>query len=400
LIRKLIATGLAVATAGLVASVAGAAGGGPGSQWFFRGACPTIDFVAAHCHAEVVTDAQGVPLASSGPTGYGPAQFHTAYNLPTSSQAATLQTIAIVDAYDAPTIRADLTAYDQAEGIPDLPTCTSPTQQAACFVKVNQGGSTSSLPRSDPGWALEISLDVEVAHAICQNCKIVLVEASNASFGNLGAAENQAAKLGANAISNSYGASESFLVRFYDSYYNHPGVAVVASSGDSGYGVGYPASSQYAVGVGGTSLHTNADGTRASESVWSGAGSGCSAYEPKPSWQNSAATKCSRKAVADVAADADPNTGAAVYDSTPYNGASGWFQVGGTSLASPLIAGTYALAGVYSPYPASLLWASPGSLFDVTTGSNGSCSTAVWCTAGPGWDGPSGLGTPNGTGGF
>jgi subtilase family serine protease len=208
---------------------------------------------------------------------------------------------------------------------------------------------------------------------------------------------NTAATLGANAISNSYGGSESSAETSWDtSYYHHPGVAVTASSGDSGYGVEYPAASQYVTAVGGTSL-TRASSPRGwSETAWSGAGSGCSAFEPKLSWQTVAG--CSHRVVADVSADADPNTGVAVYDS--YH-TGGWLVFGGTSVASPIIASVYALAANealvnYGSFP----YGHTGSLFDVTSGSNGSCSGSSLCTAGHGYDGPTGLGTPNGTTAF
>jgi subtilase family serine protease len=400
-LKKLVLAMLA-AVAGVVVAFA-TAGGAANIHAAAQAVCPGPPFETAGCHALVAVDAHGNPDATTSPTGYGPSQFHTAYALPTTSAASAVQTIAIVDAYDDPTIRSDLTTYDRTYNVPDLPTCTSPTQVAACFVKVNQYGQTSSLPVKSSGWALEISLDVEIAHAICQNCKILLVEASSASYSNLATAVNRAALLGANAISNSYGGSESSGETSYDGYYRHPGIAVLASSGDSGYGVQYPAASQYVVGVGGTTLKLTSTNTRYSETAWSGAGSGCSAFEPKPSWQT-AVTQCSRKAIADVSADADPSTGASVYDSTSYQGQVGWFRVGGTSLASPLVAAAYALSGRYttstSQYAGAVPWSSASSLYDVKSGANGACSPALWCTATTGWDGPTGLGAPKGTDGF
>jgi subtilase family serine protease len=358
----------------------------------YRAVCPAAAVGAAHCHAFVVTDANGNPTASSSPVAgaYGPVQFHTGYGLPTTSTAA--QTIAIVDAYDDPNIESDLAVYDAQYG---LPSCTTAN---GCFRKVNQTGGTN-YPRTNSGWALEIALDVETAHAICQNCKILLVEASSNSLANLGAAVNEAAVLGANVISNSYGGSEySSETNDQNTYYNHPGVAITASSGDGGFGVEFPAASQYVTAVGGTTLRLTAGNVYAGETAWSGAGSGCSAYIAKPSWQRD--TGCSRRSVADVSADADPNTGASVYDSVRYQGRAGWFQVGGTSLAAPLVGAVYALAGnaasqTYGSYP----YAHTSSLHDVTSGSNGSCGSYL-CTAGAGYDGPTGLGSPNGTGGF
>jgi subtilase family serine protease len=354
----------------------------------YRAVCPGAVAGSARCHADVVTDTRGNPLATSSPTGYGPAQFHTAYSLPATSSVA--QTIAIVDAYDDPQAENDLATYSSTYG---LPSCTTAN---GCFKKVNQTGGTN-YPRADQGWALEISLDVQTAHQICQNCNILLVEAKTNSFSNLLAAEDYAA-VHATEISNSYGGSESSSDTSYDAHFNHPGIPITVSSGDSGYGVEYPAASQYVTAVGGTTLNLNPDNTRASETVWSSAGSGCSAYDPKPSWQTDAG--CAKRTVADVSADADPNSGASVYDSYGYQGQKGWFQVGGTSLSAPLIAGVYALAGngsstTYGSYP----YAHTSSLFDVTSGSNGNCGTYL-CNGGPGYDGPSGLGTPNGTGGF
>jgi len=357
--------------------------------------CSNPGHDATACHARVITDAAGKPLASTGPVGYGPTQFQTAYSLP-SSTAGSGQTIGIVDAYNDPTAESDLATYSSTFG---LPACTT---ASGCFKKVNQTGGTS-YPASNGGWALEISLDVQVAHAACPNCKLLLVEASSNSFANLLAAEDYATSH-ATVVSNSWGGNESSSETGYDAHFNRS-VPITVSSGDNGYGVEYPASSQYVTAVGGTTLKLASNDTRASETAWSGAGSGCSAYEPKPSWQHD--TGCARRTVADVSADADPNTGAAVYDSTRYctflffNCSTGWYQVGGTSLAAPLVASVYALAGnsgstTYGSFP----YAHAGSLNDVLSGSNGSCGGSYLCTAGSGYDGPTGLGTPNGTGGF
>jgi subtilase family serine protease len=252
--------------------------------------------------------------------------------------------------------------------------------------------------------------------AICPNCHILLVEASTASTANLGTGVNEAVKLGATEVSNSYGGSESRSDTSYDTeYYNHPGVAITASSGDDGYGVEYPAASPYVTAVGGTSL-TAAPGTARgwSETAWNDAGSGCSADDSQPSWQHSVSAitaVCSKRAVADVSADADPNTGVSVYDSFSYQGYSGWLVFGGTSVASPIIASVYALAGNASSISnGSFPYAHTASLNDVTSGSNGSCGVktgrrstspnTVLCQAAAGWDGPTGLGTPNGVGAF
>ncbi len=299
---------VSVAVGVLLAGSGGATAGKSGptrdygrGHWIERVCAAGVGGVAA-CGAQVVTDADGVPLASSSPPpgAYGPAQFHTGYSLPTVSSAASAPTIAIVDAYDDPHAEADLATFDAYYG---LPACTTAN---GCFLKVDQNGGTN-YPHTDAGWALEISLDVQVAHEICQNCRILLVEATTSSLANLGAAENTAARLGASAISNSWGTPEYANETLDDGYFNHPGIAITASSGDSGYGVEYPAASRYVTATGGTTLSLNADNTYRSESAWNGAGSGCSLYESKPSWQTD--TACEGRTVADVAADADPNTG-------------------------------------------------------------------------------------------
>jgi hypothetical protein len=364
---------------------------------------------ALHCLGRVIRPAsQSGPQIMAGPTGLGPSQIQSAYKL--SGLNASGRTVAVVDAYDDPNAASDLNTYRQAYG---LPACTTSN---GCFKKVNQNGAASPLPSGDYGWAEEESLDLDAVSAACPTCHILLVEASSASTSALATAVNSAAKAaGVAAISNSYGGSEASSERSTDSAYNHPGVAITVSSGDSGYGVQYPAASQYVTAVGGTTLKQASNSRGWTETAWSGAGSGCSAYEAKPSWQHD--TGCARRTVADVSADADPNSGLGVYDT--YNncgssstcdrlieagvaqGLDGWAQVGGTSLSSPLIASVYTLAGntsaiTYGSYP----YSHTSALFDVTSGSNGSCGGSYLCTAKAGYDGPTGLGTPNGTGAF
>ncbi len=361
------------------------------------------------CFAQAIRPAkQNGPELMAGPTGLGPAQIQSAYKL--TGLNASGRTVAIVDAYDDPNAASDLNTFRQAYS---LPACTTAN---GCFKKVNQNGATSPLPSGDYGWAEEESLDLDAVSSACPTCHILLVEANSASTSALSKAENSAAKAaGVAAISNSYGGSEASSETSTDSAYNHPGIAITVSSGDGGYGVEYPAASRYVTAVGGTTL-TQASNSRGwTESAWSGAGSGCSSYEAKPAWQKD--TGCAKRTVADVSADADPNSGLGVYDT--YNncgsssscdvlieegvaqGLDGWAQVGGTSLSSPLIASVYALAGntasvTYGSYP----YSHTSSLFDVTSGSNGSCGGSYLCTAGAGYDGPTGLGTPNGTGAF
>ncbi|MDX6679587.1 MAG: hypothetical protein QOE31_3639 [Solirubrobacteraceae bacterium] len=342
----------------------------------------------ASCHAQVVTDAKGNPAATAAPSGLNPADLRSAYNLTTATTAGAGRTIAIVDAYDDPSAEADMNAYRAKFGIA---ACTTAN---GCFRKLDQNGGTS-YPRGDAGWGQEISLDLDMASAICPNCHVMLVEAKTSSMANLGTAVNTAARLGANVISNSYGGSEYSSETSADTaYFNHPGIAVTVSSGDSGYGVQYPAASRYVTAVGGTTLRRATTTRGWSETAWSGAGSGCSAYEPKPSWQKD--TGCARRTVADVAAIADPNTGVSVYDT--YR-SSGWLVFGGTSVAAPVVGGVYALNGAAANYGADP-YAHVGLLYDVLGGSNGSCGGAYLCTAIGGYDGPTGLGTPNGSGAF
>ena len=245
------------------------------------------------------------PQVMAGPTGLGASQIQSAYKLAGLNGAG--RTVAVVDAYSDPKAASDLATYRKAYG---LPACTVAN---GCFKQVNQDGATSPLPANDYGWAEEESLDLDAVSAACPTCHIVLVEANSANNIDLAKAENAAAKLpGVVAISNSYGGSEASSETSYDSYYNHPGMAVTVSSGDSGYAVEFPAASPNVTAVGGTTL-TQASNTRGwTETAWSGAGSGCSAYEPKPSWQHDSG--CAKRTVADVSADADPNSGLGVYD--------------------------------------------------------------------------------------
>jgi hypothetical protein len=216
---------------------------------------------------------------------------------------------------------------------------------------------------------------------------------------NLGAAEDTAVRLGADAVSNSYGGPDA-TDRDYGRYYHHSGVAITASAGDSGYGVSYPASSKWVTAVGGTTLKRSSSSRGFSETAWSDTGSGCSDRN-NASWQPESTTGCAGRAVSDVAAVADPATGVAVYDSYAFDDTSGWLEFGGTSASAPIIAGVYALAGDTDQVDgASGLWSHHGGLHDISSGSNGSCSTDRWCVARRGWDGPTGWGTPNGLADF
>ncbi|HVN49886.1 MAG TPA: hypothetical protein VMT43_00560 [Acidimicrobiales bacterium] len=358
-----------------------------------------------HCNAHRRTDVRAThahparPGQATTPNvvgnngGYDPAYLQSAYDVPASR--GTGQTVAVVDAFNDPNAEADLAAYRSFYG---LPACTSGT---GCFKKINQSGGTTPLPTSDVGWSEEISLDLDMVSAICPNCKILLVEASSTSITDLGTAVNTAVAQGANLVSNSYGGSEfSGEASVANSYYNHPGVAITVSSGDSGYGVEFPAAAATVTAVGGTSLkQTTNTGTRsATERVWSGAGSGCSAYIAKPTWQTDAG--CTRRSVADVSAVADPNTGVWVYDTY----GTGFTQAifGGTSASAPIVGAMYALAQNPSSTDtlASYPYGARTALNDITRGKNGTCTPSYLCKGVAGYDGPTGLGTPNGTPAF
>ena len=386
---KLAATGVAAVGLATLSVVSVASASTPSSAPAASGkhalhACAAAAKGFAACFAQTLVNNNGANPNASSPQGLNPADIQSAYKLSGSSTA----TVAIIDAYDDPTAESDLGVYRSTFG---LPACTTAN---GCFKKVGQTGG--SVPRANANWAVEISLDIDMVSATCPTCHILLVEAKSNSFANLATAANYASTVaGVKAISNSYGGSDSAET----SAYNHPGIAVTASSGDSGYGIQSPASYPHVIGVGGTHLVKDSSTRGWSETAWSGAGSGCSSLNAKPSWQTSV-TQCSGDAVADVSAVADPNTGVSVYDTTPYQGLSQWEVWGGTSVASPIIASVYALSGNTAGYPASYTWAHTSGLFDVTSGSNGTCSPSIWCHAGTGWDGPTGLGTPNGTSAF
>jgi hypothetical protein len=341
------------------------------------------------------------PNAIPSGVGFGPSQLQSAYNLTSASAAdGAGRTVALVDAYDDPTAAADLTAYRSAAGLP-----------TANFKKVNQEGATSPLPSeapSDDDWTLEESLDLDMVSSACPLCSIVLVEADDDSGDGLYVAQNTAAGL-AGYISNSWGGTESSTDTSSNSaYFSHAsGIVTTASAGDSDYGVIYPATSPNVVSVGGTSLSTSSSSRGWTESVWNtttgseGTGSGCSAYETQPAWQTALnlPAGCSKRIDNDVSADADPNTGVAVYDTS--NGNGGWNEVGGTSASSPFIAATYALGGNAGATPADDIYTHTSDFYDVTSGKDASsCSPAYLCTAETGYDGPTGIGTPDGIAGL
>jgi subtilase family serine protease len=389
--------------AGIAAVTPGVAAAAPATPLppNVRSACPWPPASGQMaCLALVRTDiaSQTGLLTGSSPAGLGPAQLRSAYKLRTAAaNNGGGETVGIVDAYNDPDAESDLAVYRAQFG---LPPCTTAN---GCFKKVNEQGKQGSYPQADPGWAIEISLDLDMVSAICPRCHILLVEATSQSFvpPDLPASVNEAVKLGAKFVSNSYGADEAAAETSLDHYYNHAGVAVTAASGDFGYGTIWPAASRYVTAVGGTSLLPASNARGWDEIAWSGGGSGCSPYETKPAWQDD--TGCAHRTVADVAAVADPDAGGvAVYDS--YFFGVGWWVVGGTSVGSPIIASAYALAGTpgANTYPASYPYANRSGLFDTVSGTNSftGCSPTYLCTARSGYDGPTGLGTPDGIASF
>ena len=348
----------------------------------------------ANCHAMVMADSKGAaPYATTPPTAALDAgELQGAYKLAGLKSGG--RTVAIVDAYGYSSLESDLGTYRKQMG---LPACTTAN---GCLRIIDQNGGTN-LPRMDVGWAQEQALDVDAVSAACPDCKIVVVQAASNSFANLGAAVNTAAaQPGVVAISNSYGGGDADDAT-YGTYYDHPNIAVTASTGDNGsQGGSYPASSSYVTAVGGTSLFAAGNPRGWTESVWDGAGSGCSTYNAALPAASSVDTGCGMRAMADVAAAADPaNGGLAVYYPTSRR-ASTWGQFGGTSEAAPIIAAVYALSGNTGGYANAVPYSHTSALFDVTSGSNGTCPTTQWCNARAGWDGPTGLGTPNGAGAF
>lgn len=353
-----------------------------------RGQATCYALVAVHPHASSSPSAgPNVSQSVVNPAGYHPADLQQAYGLASvAASAGAGQTVAIVDAYNDPNAAANLATYRSTFG---LPACG-----AGCFTQVDETGA-AKLPANSTAWSQEISLDLDMVSAVCPKCKILLVEANSTSFGDLLAAENYATAH-ATEVTNSWGAPEFSGETSFDSYFKKS-VPITFAAGDAGYGVQYPASSPYVTAVGGTTLSRANVARGFTETTWAGTGSGCSAYEPKPVWQKD--TGCARRTVTDVSAVANPSTGVSVYDTYQQ---PGWQQFGGTSVSAPIVAGVYALAGGFK----SALYGSlpyvprTGALFDVVGGTNGKCPVAYLCTAVPGFDGPTGLGSPDGIAGF
>ncbi|HEX3671105.1 MAG TPA: S8 family serine peptidase [Candidatus Cybelea sp.] len=339
--------------------------------------CGDVGEGYARCQAWLRTDIRGA-IKPNTPGGYAPVDLQTAYGLTSDSKInGSNETVAIVDAYDDPNVASDLSAYRARYG---LPACTV---ASGCLTKQSYTSETNA------GWAGEESVDVDMVSAICPNCKILLVEAASASMGDLSAAE-QYATTHADYVSNSWSGDEG-TTTFDDDYKTGCGV-IVAATGDNGHNATaqWPAILPSVIAVGGTELRSVSP---RAETAWLRGGSGCSKVYAKPAFQSNLNTACSMRAEADVAADADPHTGVAVYDSFHQ---AGWVVFGGTSVATPIVAATFALAGATNGNPLENLYSHTANLNDVTSGSDGTCGAPL-CVAGQGWDGPTGLGSPKGT---
>ncbi len=340
-------------------------------------------------------DSAPIAPAAPQPTADTPAFLQQAYDLTAlSANAGATDTVAIVDAGDDPSAASDLATMRSTDG---LPPCTV---AGGCLRQVNESGQSAPLPAVDPSWQIEESIDIDAVSALCPNCHILLVEVASDSFSDLDTGVQTAAAMGAEQISISWSQT---LTSPLTGTYTFPGIATVAASGDAGYAspgtADYPAALPGVTAAGGTTLTTASTQTAAPrgvvESAWSlaggsGGGSGCDLAEPKPAFQTDSG--CAGRSYADVSADGDPDTGLLVYDSA----AGGWMLAGGTSLSAPLVAAYYGLTGLGSS-PA-WAYATPSLLNDITSGSTGSCAPAIGyiCVAGPGYDGPTGVGSISG----
>jgi hypothetical protein len=359
----------------------------------------------------------GVQPATAAPGGYGPSDLRSAYNLASAANTGGKgATVSVIGAYGDPTAAADLSIYRKQFG---LPACTTAN---GCLREINENGQASPLPTDQnegASWAETASMDMDTVSAICPNCHILLVEAESASPLDMGPAVDTAVGLGAKYVLVGWD-NDSFNAAADAEYFNHPGVAIVAPAGDSGFiqepfdvpGLDYPATSPYVTAVGGTTLTKSSNARGWTETVWGppttdpplgATTSQCDTSFGKPSWQTD--TGCAGRTTNDVAADADPKTGVAFYDTA--DGDDGWAIGGGTTVAASIVSAVYALAGTPASrtYPASYPYEHTTDLNPVTSGSDapgGSCAPdpAYLCTAGPGYNGPAGWGTPDGTAAF
>ncbi len=404
----------AVMIALLAAPSAAAAGPGAGQRWTHQdahvcnpaagqAACTSIARVlyanGLEYHAATPAQLQAAARAAAS-ISFTAVGIRAAYGI--TGQGDPSKVIASVDANDDPGALSHLSTYRSAMGLPSIQGCSlstltglSSSSSSPCFTKVNQTGGTSPLPSANSGWSNEIDLDLQAASAICPMCSLLLLEASSSTFSNLGTAATTASNTPhVLAISNSFGTQGDVAEAAYPAWNNagQTGIAVLAAAGDWGYGTSFPASSTNVIGVGGTTLAVSStSGARTGETAWSSTGSGCSSYNVAPSWQVIPGSPCgSMKAVSDLSADADPYSGLQIY--TTYSGQTGWWIFGGTSLATPIMSALYAMQG-YGGSAGRYAWASTTPYYDVTSGSNGSCSPSIMCNAGTGWDGPTGLGS-------
>ena len=342
--------------------------------------------------------AAGSSLSTPPSTAFTPSQIRHAYGFDQIANQGAGQVIGIVDAYDDPNVEADLAVFDAQFG---LPACTSAN---GCFRKIYSGAK----PALNSNWALEIALDVEWAHVIAPKATIVLVETPTNSLTNLLTGVDVAVRNGASAVSMSWTVAEFSGENSYDNHFTASGVTFFAAAGDSGTGVAYPAASPDVVGVGGTSLHLDSSGNYQSETAWSGSGGGLSKIEPEPLFQAQFPIPDDPRGyrgAPDVSYNGDPGTGVAIYDSIGISGASGWFQIGGTSAGTPQWAALIAITNstraaarkadlssadtnLYSIAKASIAT----DFHAVTSGTNGTCGAL--CTATAGYDFITGLGTP------
>jgi len=333
----------------------------------------------------------GQQAATTAPAGYSPANLQSAYGVQAASEG-TRQTVAIVVPYWDSTATADLAIYREQYG---LAPCTTTN---GCLTETD----LSSTPTDNPGWTTTDQVAMDTVSAVCPNCHIMLVEAAGYDLPDLGTAVQTAIADGAHVVDFPASTPEFSGETADDTYFDQPdeqGVPIVAPStgSPSGYGVTYPGASPYVVAVGGTVLTADSSVARGwTETVWPGTGSGCSQYEPQPSWQASLETGCTYRMdndVSAVAASASSETPVAYYDSED---SDGWGEAGGTEVSASVIAGVYAMAGTAAAgsTPASYPYSYPDLLNAVTSGSNGTCPVTSWCNGGTGYNGPAGEGTP------
>lgn len=380
----LCATGLlASAAAGGAVGSPAAVPGGHGPTPAYRPVCPPS--APVQCRSFVRTDVRG--LAPNGlPSGYGPADLISAYNLPKGGKGVT---VAITGMGGYSKAESDLATYRSTYG---LPPCTI---KSGCLTLVNEEGQTKPLPADYPNWWGESGLDMDMVSAACPQCKILYVE-SNVSEDITGllTSINTAVDLGARIVTNSWGAYGDgvWLDKDYKQYFRHPHHIILFASGDIGYGDAEP-NSRYLVMVGSTSLRAAQDKRGWTESVWDGSTSWCTQGNRAAKWMPQVG--CSGRLMVDVSTVGDPATGVAVN----VNGV--WHVEGGTSASSPFVAGVYALGGHASAIKASKsLYKNPDGFYDVTEGSDGSCTPTIFCMAQKGYDAASGMGTPNGVSAF